>query len=207
MNVWSHVYWKKNSYQLWYSLLASFFWTRGNNRGLRPPCVLFMQIHWQFYESPANSIFTALYHCYWYKLINQYHIGELLCKTIFPHLGYDDMNVANPELMMKRALLFHCFRLYYITFTFLCYLDSLFHYVSKMLKSISHFIHKPNGAHFALFSIWTWGVPSETTRFFRQLAEGLAIPQKKKYRKNIPYKTDSSNIVGKCKDILRFKIN
>lgn len=187
-----------------------FFWTKGNNRGLRPPCVLFMQNHWQFYESPANSIFTALYHCYWYKLINQYHIGELLCKTIFPHLGYDDMNIANPELMMKRALLFHCFRLYYITFTFLCYLDSLFHCVSKMLKSISHFIHKPNGGYLfiLLFSVYELdGVPSETTRLFRQLAEGLAIPQKKKYRKNIPYKTNSSNIVGKCKDILRFKIN
>lgn len=187
-----------------------FFLTKGNNRGLRPPCVLFMQNHWQFYESPANSIFTALYHCYWYKLINQYHIGELLCKTIFPHLGYDDMNIANPELMMKRALLFHCFRLYYITFTFLCYLDGLFHYVSKMLKSISHFIHKPNGEYLfiLLFSVYELdGVPSETTRFFRQLAEGLAIPPKQKYRKNIPYKTNSSNIVGKCKDILRFKIN
>lgn len=182
-----------------------FFWTKGNNRRFRPPCVLFMQNHWQFYESPANSIFTALYHCYWYKLINQYHIRGLLCQTVFPHLGYDDMNIANPELMMKRALLFHCFWLYYITFTFLCYLDCLFHYVSKMLKSISHCIHKP--IHFALFSIWTWGVPSETTRFFRQLAEGLAIPQKKKYRKNIACKTNSSNIVGKCKDILRFKIN
>lgn len=59
-----------------------------------------------------------------------------------------------------------------------------------------------------LFSVYELdGVPSETTRFFRQLAEGLAIPQKKKYRKNIACKTNSSNIVGKCKDILRFKIN
>lgn len=120
------------------------------------------------------------------------------------------MNIANPELMMKRALLFHCFRLYYITFTFLCYLDSLFHYVSKMLKSISHFIHKPNGGYLfiLLFSVYELdGIPSETTRFFRQLTEGLAIPQKKKYRKNIAYKTNSSKFVGKCKDILRFKIN
>lgn len=151
---------KKNSYQLWYSLLASFSEQKATIRGFRPPCVLFMQNHWQFYESPANSIFTALYHCYWYKLINQYHIGGLLCQTIFPHLGYDDMNIANPELMMKRALLFHCFRLYYITFTFLCYLDSLFHYVSKMLKYISHFIHKPNGGYLFifLFSVYELGV-------------------------------------------------
>lgn len=77
----------------------------------------------------------------------------------------------------------------------------------KMLKSISHFIHKPNGGYLfiLLFSVYELdGVPSETTRFFRQLAEGLAIPQK---RNTISYKTNSSNIVGKCKDILRFKIN
>lgn len=200
---------KKNSYQLWYSLLASFSEQKATIGGWDHLAYYLCRIIDNFMNRLPIA-FLQRYHCYWYKLINQYHIGELLCKTIFPHLGYDDMNIANPELMMKRALLFHCFRLYYITFTFLCYLDGLFHYVSKMLKSISHFIHKPNGGYLfiLLFSVYELdGVPSETTRFFRQLAEGLAIPQKKKYRKNIPYKTNSSNIVGKCKDILRFKIN
>lgn len=158
--MYDRTYVEKKKLSIMIFIACFFFLTKGNNRGLRPPCVLFMQNHWQFYESPANSIFTALYHCYWYKLINQYHIGGLLCQTIFPHLGYNDMNIANPELMMKRALLFHCFRLYYITFTFLCYLDSLFHYVSKMLKSISHFIHKPNGGYLfiLLFSVYELGV-------------------------------------------------
>lgn len=94
----------KISYQLWYSLLDTFSEQKATTGGWDHLAYYLCRII-VIYESPANSILTALNHCYWYKLINQYHIEGLLCKTLFPHLGFDDMNIVNPELM-KSALLY-----------------------------------------------------------------------------------------------------
>lgn len=80
------------------------------------------------------------------------------------------MNIVNLELMMKRVLFFYCFRFYYIIFIFLCYLDSLFYYVFKMLKFISYFIYKLNGGYLFIlfFLVYEFdGVFFEIICFFR----------------------------------------